>query len=282
MSVTVKFTPAWILGTYFTSMRSGLPLFPDELVPFLTNLVIFVQVIECWFLLSRNMTLQRISLAFAVIFHLYSGTLVSYNYPSVSLPILLILFGPMYRYTPIPFGKKTIGGWIIILIVGLFQLLGFVVSPDRFLTLEGHRYGMFMFEANHQCVGVVTRYSTQSIPENTWSGLDCNGFYCLVESTDKKEKNMSVSVRKFESASAWNRCDPYEFLVRTQSRCNDPGITRISLQFDHSINGGPFYRIVDEDSICDLKYKPFSHNEWIKVPPEAPLMGYPVENFYTR
>src|SRR6185436_1283606 len=76
MSVTVKFTPAWTLGTYFSSLRSGVALFPGWSAIFLTNFVIFIQVVDSWFLMSRNWILQRISFAIAVIFHLYSGVFV--------------------------------------------------------------------------------------------------------------------------------------------------------------------------------------------------------------
>ena len=281
MSVTVKFTPAWVLGTYFTSMRSGVPIFPGELTIFLTNFVILIQIIDCWFLMSRNWILQRISFAIAVIFHLYSGVLVFYNYPSVALPPVLILFGPLYRYTPTPFGRKAIAGWVIIILVGLFQLLGFVVSPDRFLTMEGHRYGMFMFEANHQCVGEFRVYSNIPAPAKKWEGLRCRGFFCDTETSTQSINGETVRTVKFESATAWNRCDPYEVWIRQKDTCDDPGVTRIAMQFDHSVNGGPFYRIINEKDICTLTYKPFSHNDWIKVPPEAPIMGYPVQNFYS-
>ncbi|HVU75231.1 MAG TPA: hypothetical protein VHD38_00095 [Candidatus Paceibacterota bacterium] len=281
MSVTVKFTPGWVLGTYFTSMRSGLPVFPDSMVPLLTNFVIFVQIVDCWFLMSKNRLFQRASLIFGIIFHLYSGVLVSYNYPSAALPPLLILFGPLYRYTEIPFGRKTIAGWVVIGLVAAFQLLGFVVSPDRFLTMEGHRYGMFMFEANHQCTATIRTYSTGTSANRSWSGMNCTGLYCLVATSNTSKDGMSVYTTTYESASAWNRCDPYEVWTRAKARCGNPSIVRISMQFDHSINGGPFYRIVDESSICDLTYKPFSHNDWIKLPPEAPIVGYPVKNFYS-
>jgi hypothetical protein len=231
--------------------------------------------------MSRNWVLQRISFAIAVFFHLYSGVLVYYNYPSVALPPVLILFGPLYRYTPIPFTRKAIAGWVIIILVGLFQLLGFVVSPDRFLTLEGHRYGMFMFESNHQCVGTIKTYSSEPAEEAAWSGLSCSGLYCVTETSTARDGDETVRTRSFESASAWNRCDPYEIWVRSYSFCDDEDVNRISFQFDHSINGGPFYRIVDEQDICKLSYDPFKHNDWIKIPPEAPIIGYPVENFYS-
>ena len=87
--------------------------------------------------------------------------------------------------------------------------------------------------------------------------------------------------QRFESGTAWNRCYPYEWWSRYHTRCErNPSIDRISLRIDHSINGGPFYRIVDTENICDLPYYPLGENRWIKQPPEAPLIGYPVTNTY--
>ena len=89
-----------------------------------------------------------------------------------------------------------------------------------------------------------------------------------------------IITRSGESASSWNRCDPYEIWSVAKAKCNDPSVERISMQYNHSINGGPFYRMVDEPSICNLTYQPFSHNDWIKIPPEAPIVGYPLQNEY--
>ncbi|TSC61499.1 MAG: hypothetical protein Athens041674_742 [Parcubacteria group bacterium Athens0416_74] len=280
MSATIKFSPGWVLGTYFSSMESGVPFVPSWLTLVATNIVIFGQIIECWFLLSRNKILQRIAVVYATFFHLYSGILVFYNYPSVALPPLLILFGPMYRHTPTPFSKKAIAGWTIIALVGLFQLLGFVVSPNRFLTLEGHRYGMYMFEANHQCLYTIRTYVRGAAENKSWRGLQCSNRSCVTELSTESKNGETVYTRKSESASAWNRCDPYEIWSQARSRCGTPGVLRISMEYVHSINGGPFYKMIDEPSICNLTYRPLAHNEWIKVPPDAPVVGYPVENDY--
>ena len=56
--------------------------------------------------------LQRVTFAFFLFFHLYSGILVLYIYPSITLPLLVILFGPMYRYQSPPRSKLAIAGWI--------------------------------------------------------------------------------------------------------------------------------------------------------------------------
>jgi hypothetical protein len=282
LSVTVKFDPTWILGTYFTAMKSGIPVFPGPLTPPFTNLVIFMQVIGSWFLLSKHRILQRLALLYALIFHLYSGILVYYLYPSITLPPLLILFGPMYRYSPTPFSRKAIAGWIVILLVALFQLLGFIIPTDRRLTLEGNRFGMFMFEANHQCIATVRTYSTGGLLATSSADvLSCQGFYCLTHTSSYRENGLTVKEDRYESPSAWNRCDPYEWWAQLHTRCAmNPAVVRVAFQFDHSINGGPFYRIVDVPNICDVIYRPFVHNDWILMPPEAQIVGYPVQNGY--
>ena len=96
-----------------------------------------------------------------------------------------------------------------------------------------------------------------------------------------KEKGQTVQEERYETGAAWNRCDPYEYFTRIKQRCEKNSyIERIALEFDHSINGGPFYRIIDERDVCELEYKPFSHNEWIKLPGEAPIVGYPLKDNY--
>lgn len=282
MSVTVKIDPAWTLGTYFTSLKAGLPIFPDSLTPVFTNAVIFSQIVGAWFLLAKNRMLQRTALAFFTFFHLYSGVFVYYFYPTISLASLLILFGPLYRPTPVPLSVRSIAGWICIVLIATFQAVGFIV-PDRRLTLEGNRFGMFMFEANHQCAITAYTYSTVKMPAMYYEvrpGAPCRDLYCNVSLRIHSENDMTVKKERWESGSSLYRCDPYEWWTRFQKICGGRGVVRVAVQFDHSINGGPFYRIVDTTNICDLSYKPFTHNAWIRVPPEAPVVGYPVENIY--
>jgi hypothetical protein len=283
MSATTKFDDTWVLGTYFSSLKHGLPILPDALTPLFTNIVIFMQIIGCWFLLSRNWLLQRLTLSYFVLFHLYSGIFVTYTYPSVALPALLILFGPMYLHTPLPISKKALVGWLFLALVAVFQLLGFIIPGDRRLSLEGNHFGMFMFEANHQCVAEITTYSTKPFPEGSDMAPsdDCTSLYCTTDVKTKKEDSLYVRSIRRESSSSWHRCDPYVWWARLHRRCElNPDIQRVQLIFDHSINGGPFYRIVDAENVCDLQYKTLEHNEWILFPPEAQVMGYPVQNTY--
>jgi hypothetical protein len=254
LAATIKIHDGWILGTYFTSLKTGLPVFLDTLTPLITNLVIFMQIVGAWFLMSNNKLYQRLALFYFVVFHLYSGILVEYRYPATVLPILLILFGPWYENLKVPLNKKSIAGWVFVALLFFLQSLPFIISGDQKITLEGNTYGLYMFEANHQCISNVVVYG----------------------------KDGTVSSGTDESESARSRCNPYNRWFRLKQVClRNPEVSEISWTFDHSVNGGPFYRIVDEENVCNLEYHAFRHNEWIKTPVEgAPAVGRPVENVY--
>ena len=255
LSATVKIHESWILGTYFSALKTGFPIFPDTTIPIWTNLVIFMQIVGAWFLLSSNKILQRGALIYFVMFHLYSVILVEYRYPITVLPTLLILFGPLYQYTAVPLVKKAIPGFVLIVMLLLLQLSSVLIPGDEKITLEGNRYGMYMFEANHQCVSEITFHL----------------------------KSGSSTIEREESTLARDRCDPYVrwFFIQQVCEREEEALASVSWTFDHSINGNAFYRIVDETDACTLEYHAFGHDEWIKTPKEgAEVIGYPVKNIY--
>jgi len=144
---------------------------------------------------------------------------------------------------------------------------------------------MFMFEANHQCIATITTYYAVPLSSasdfESRSGTSCLTSYCLVKQTTMKTSEGGVRQLRYESANAWNRCDPYRWWSMLHDQCAQHlAVQRVALTFDHSINGGPFYRIVNVPNICDVSYQPFTHNPWILVPPAAPVVGYPVQNYY--
>lgn len=253
LSTISKIHPSWIEGGYFTGLRTGLPFFPDWSIPLATNLVILMEMVGSWFLLSRNMILQRISFTFFTIFHLYSGILVMYRYPANVLPFLLILFGPWYRHTHVPLNRKSIVGWAFILLLLVLQFSPKFIPGDEKLTLEANKYGLYMFEANHQCIS--------------------QGEYIMNDGTRHPFTTVSEIAR--------SRCQPYSNWFRLKNKCEqDATIDRIEWRFDHSINGGPFYRIVDEQDACKLTFNAFEHNSWIQTSDTAKIIGYPVRNVY--
>ena len=284
LSSTVKFYPTWILGTYFTSLQLGVPLFPHAFTALITNTVIFEQVVGCWFLLSSNKIAQRLSLVYFTIFHLYAGILVLFDYSLISLPALLILFGPMYRHQYPPLTRKSIAGWSLLLIMVLFQLPAHIIPGDEKMTLEGYRFGMWMFDANHQCVVTFTSNYNPGVTRTAQSATTspsflCTNDLCLTSNHTYESAGIWMQTLQYESPNAEARCDPYTIWQEHRYLCN-ANVSRVSMQQDQAINGGPFYRIVDEANICNLNYQPFVHNSWIKEPPQAPLVGYSVKDPY--
>jgi hypothetical protein len=254
LSVAAKIHPAWTLGTYFSTLKTGLPILPDALMPVWTNLVIFMEMVAAWFLLGPKKLWQKLAFVFFVIFHLYSGVLVSYRYPATVLPMLFILFGPWYEQTKIPTGFKTFPGWVLMGLLALGQSISHLIPGDEKSTMEGNFYGLYMFEANHQCVEEATIYRNGEAPQTLSK----------------------------ESFQARNRCDAYRVWFKYQQQCQkDATIEQVAVKFDHSINGQPFYRTIDVPDICAVEYKPFSRNSWIKTDKDgAELIGYPMRNYY--
>ncbi len=254
LSVAAKIHPSWTLGLYFSALKTGLPIFPDSLMPVWTNAVILLEMVGVWFLLGPKSFWQRAVFGLFVFFHLYSGVLVNFRYPATVLPMLFIMFGPWYQQTPIPKGWKTIPGWMLMGLLALGQSISHLIPGDEKSTMEGNFYGLYMFEANHQCVSAVTTFRQGQKPET----------------------------KRNESFQARNRCDVYRVWFKQNQRCkNDASIERVALKFDHSINGNPFYRTVDVPDICAVEYKPFSRNSWIKTERDgAKLIGYPLRNYY--
>lgn len=256
MAATVKFHEGWILGTYFTSLTSGLPFIPDSLVPLATNGLALWEALGCWLLLARSRRVRVFALVGFTLFHLYSILLVLYQYPITCIPPLLILFGTYDGELVLPFDRRAIAGWSSVVGLVLLQVGSELIPGDRKLTLEGNDIGLFMFEANHQCVSTEAVHARGAeVPQR----------------------------RRRESIIARDRCDPYLIYFRLHELCRRERarIERIEWQFDHSINGGPFYRIVDVEDVCELEYDWPAHNAWIRTPSEgAEAVGRPVENIY--
>ena len=253
LSTVSKIYPSWIEGGYFTALRTGLPLTPDFAIPLLTNFVILLEMAGAWFLMAKNRHLQRTVLFLFILFHLYSGILVEYRYPATILPFLLIVFGPWYRFSEVPLDKKSIFGWLFIALLLLLQFSPKMIPGDEKLTAEGNKYGLYMFEANHQCFSEAKIHFTDGTVA---------------------EENMARAVAR-------NRCEPYHTWFRLNQICTRvPGVEKIEWNFNHSLNGSPFYKIVDLENACGLEYKAFSHNPWILLQEEAEVVGYPVKNTY--
>ena len=256
MASTIKFHEGWIFGNYLNSLYGGAPIFSEKLLPWFSNLVIFMQVVGAWFLLSKNKVLQRLSFLYFLTFHIYSGFIVSYRYITVSVTALVLLFShlPLFSQEREDFfqikkvNKSAVFGYLFLIFLFCGQMLAIVIPGDQKKTLEGNYYGLYMFEANHQCIsqaqifyldGRVERYDRQNVIAN-------------------------------------NRCDPYRYWYVLKNKCNSSEIGYISWTFDHSINGHSFERIVDVQDVCKLKYSTFIHNSWILLDGQAKSLSIPV------
>jgi hypothetical protein len=251
---TIKIHEGWILGNYFNSIVTGAPIFPNSILPLFTNILIIMQMLGCWGLLSNNKKVYVASFAYFMLFHVYSGIIVEYRYLTISIPALLALFVIHKPFKLEGISKQTRVGYIFWVVVLAGQLISIIIPGDTKKTLEGNYYGMFMFEANHQCYSNATMY----IKGGTTRAINA------------------------ENHVSNNRCNPYAYWYRLRKQCND-GVERISWTFDHSINGHKYERIVDEQNLCSLTYSSFKHNRWIKLDGEARTLDIPVfKNGFSR
>lgn len=257
LAATMKFNESWIVGNYFTSLSLGMPWVPNALVPWITNAVALFEIISPWLLLSANKNLRYGSLALWILFHLYSILLVDFRYPLHCTPLLLALFLPQPQENeskPL-FGRAHAFGWLLMAALFIVGLLPRLIPGDKLYTLQGIKFGVGMFDANHQCVSEAqiqfASGETRSLTEPSGSGM--------------------------------SRCGPYPIFFRMKQRCEKEGVTAIRWTFLSSVNGGPFYKLVDTANACALEYKPFGRNDWILDPGSgATLAGYPAKNTHGR
>lgn len=250
LASSIKIHDGWILGNYFNTLFTGAPFLNKFWTPVFTNLVIFMQMVGIWFIFSKNKFLQRAVYIYFFLFHIYSGIIVNYRYIIISIPALYVLFSQYYEFKFKTINRNTVAGYLFLFFLVACQFIAILIPGDQKKTLEGNYYGMYMFEANHQCI------SNANISFN-----DPN-------------KNYSINS---ENSMANNRCDPYNYFYRLKTLCHkNPDLQKISWTFDHSINGHPFERIVDTQNVCDLEYKSFGHNDWIKTDGEAQVLDLPV------
>jgi hypothetical protein len=254
MASTAKIHEGWILGNYFTALLAGAPLFSNDMIPYFTNVVIVMQMAGSWFLLSKQPVLRNLALAFFLLFHIYSGVIVQYRYITISIPALLILFAPLpalqrEAFAVLALNRQTLAGYLLIGVLLGVQLFSTIIPGDQKKTLEGAFYGMYMFDANHQCIS----RTVETLGDGHQRGGTKTSFM------------------------ANRRCDPYREWFELRTRCQrDTSITSVAWTYDHAINGHPFERIVDTPDACKLVYDPFHHNVWIRLDGEAVEQQWPV------
>ncbi len=235
----VKLDDGWILGYYFTSLKVGLPLIPDYLIPVATNTVIFFEGLFIFFLFSRNRALNRSVYFFFIIFHLYSIFLVGVRYPIHCLPILFFLFDDILQERNIFPELNFKKGLCLLYPLFILFLNIFPRSLDSLsqITYSSERTALNMFDVNRQCISkhrII--YKSGDIVEKT------------------EESNIS-----------FNRCNIYESYFPLKQKClKDKRIDSIFLNFQASLNGGLILTYVDNIDICNVSFYPWRKNSWIK------------------
>ncbi|MBI3548776.1 MAG: hypothetical protein HY078_07050 [Elusimicrobia bacterium] len=242
----------WIAGRYFTTLKFGLPLVPGVLVPFLTNGVVLFEMLGSWGMLTKNEQLKRWLLATWTAFHLYSVSLIGFYYPVRCIPTLWVLFWGKPEPARFRWERRFLPGAAFIAGLFLLHTVPYAIPKgDPKYTLEGFMYGAAMFDANHQCQSAVR----------------------LVDAQGKV-----IAQIAYKNRDSANRCDPYTYWFGVKQRLcpKEPNGRRVEWTMVHSVNGGPFYKIIDVPDLCVLTYGPLSRNAWIKTPADgAPVVGYP-------
>lgn len=260
-AATVKFQAGWIEGTYFSSLYMGLPLVPDIsdriLIPVVTNLVIVFEIVFSWLLLSSHPRWQRVAFWGWISFHIYSILLVGFHYPIHCLPLLYLLFNRSTAAALTSLRAVRPGGFILLAMISVlhlvFPLNALMTARDLRWSGENHQYGLGMIEGNYQC-------------HIRWTVFGAN--------------DEILDQRQWSSKNASVRCPVYRSWFKFNQQCKaDPRITRISYRHDLSLDGSPFYRIVDLPNACAVSYSSFTPNTWVQLPEQGALItGYPRPN----
>ncbi len=256
LSVIPKLSPAWLSGAYFLQLKDGLPLVPDALIVTASRLVIVFELVTPWFLLSARRPLRMTAVALWTAFHLYSVLIVGWRFPLQCLPLLWAAFATGGEARPFRFSWRAprlhtapllMAGYLAICVLPALLL------RERDYTLRARKLGLNMIDANRQCV-----------------------IESFVDFRDG-----SSWAQKVTSTRSSARCEPYTAWFRLRSRCGRREVTAIRLNLDVSINGGPFYRLVENVNVCEVEYAAFRDNPWIRTPSEgARVTGYPEKNSY--
>jgi hypothetical protein len=250
----VKIHESWIVGTYFSTLRQGLYLFPDWSIPLLTNLVILSEMCGIWFLLSKNKYARLAIYTYFMIFHFYSAIYVNWFYPLLVIPTLTILFlknNPEIRTEQ----KQKISkqNLLLLIFLAVINLMPIFLSKNSKVDNVAGSLAMNMFDSNRQS------HSELKI--------------------SYKNKTKDSKVLEAWTSNAFLRVWPAHSLYKIKQLClSNSEIEKIKWTMDISMNGEPFKRIVDSENACVLNFNFWGGNDWINV--DGPIIGYPKKNYY--
>lgn len=251
-----KISDGWILGTYFSSTSLGAPLVPDFLTPLLTNLIIILEIVFSWGLLSSRKNLRNISFWGWTGLFIFSVIYTGYKLPVIGLFYLWSLFAA--PDVDDSFSSTTAYSKGLVFVVGLLcvsNLLFTTIPGESEYTFQGVEYGFNSLDINYQCVGDIKHLNASGQVVNQWI---------------KRVKRPYVP------------CYPEAYFQFLKNLCPKyPVGDTLKWSMSISKNGGPFYEIIKTENVCALDYKPFTANAWIKSPDtQTAITGYPERNSF--
>lgn len=237
LSAVIKIYPSYLSGRMFDTLINGLPLLPSSFNYLYPSLIITFFTISSFSMWYRNKLVRNISFSFLFLFHVYSIILVGFRFPSICMVALLVVFTADYQefsFTKF-YSEKIIVLIVFFLIVA--QSIPILIRGDEHITGEGEKYGFYIFNTNKQC-------SLEKV---------------------YKYKDGKLEIKNDVIHKALYLCNPYDAWFVSQMECKNHAIEKISFKFNISLNGSPYFKVVDNDNICNINvYHPFRHNDWIK------------------
>ena len=245
-----KLHSGYLSGDVFTSLALGLPFVPDTVLPYFGILFMIMLLILPTLLWSQSRRVRILAAICLMVFHLSTIAIVGFMYPLLCIPLILLTIHSPQKI----FSLKTISTdrllFLIVLLMIVGQLFSLMIPGDNRLTGEGTKFGFYMHDANHQCSGFL----------------------------EQKKTDRAVQLFPYSNGMAMGVCDPYRLWFTSRSLCAHTDTESVSMYFKHSMNGGRFYELVNEENICSKSYSLIQHNEWIHT--NRPLPEWPPKNSF--
>ena len=300
LSFLVKLTPSWLYGEYFNSIPLKLPLLPhwEWLVTGASIALIVVEGLSPLGFFARSRALRIATWWTFLGFHLYSGFVVGFFYPTLMLWIVAVLFlnfdAPIqdgYR-----FGRRDLPAWLLLTLLMAGGIWPYVIPGDVRTTCEGRFLGMCMFDANRQVEAEIEvwkgdrHYLLQLF--YSWPRHEVIDWEIVARVTDRRTGRSSLLTGPFRPGEG----EPIIFnpaMFRSASRMfGDPYLfyyyagqldrrwhpDRIAIRLYQQLDGRPerFQILNIRDFRAEnLRYNGWWHNEWIKIPPRGHVYDWP-------
>jgi hypothetical protein len=230
-----KLHAGYLSGDVFTSLSLGLPFVPASLTHLAGLAFIALLLIAPTLLWTESARIRKYASVALITFHTATITIVGFVYPILCIPLVLLAQGLSSASLP-RFTIRTHGVLIcIVSVMVIGQLFPLFITGDNRITGEGTKFGFSMYDANHQCTGYLERFTHTNASELT----------------------------PYQNGMAMGICDPYILWFKSRTLCAQKDTMRVALYMQHSINGGPYYEVVNEANICTLPYSLWSHNPWV-------------------